>query len=42
MNPQTSYLYEGTDIKVIITTEGMQYTEDGSESWKVLDTQEIN
>lgn len=42
MNPQTSYLYEGSDISVIITTEGMQYTEDGSESWKVLDTQEIN
>ena len=42
MNPQTSYLYEGTDISVVITTEGMQYTEDGSESWEVLDTQEIN
>lgn len=41
LSPKTSYLYQGKNVSVKVTTEAMQYTEAGSENWKVVDTQEI-
>ena len=41
LSPKTSYLYQGNKIHVKVITEAMQYTEDGSENWKIADIQEI-
>ena len=41
LSPDTSYLYQGRKLSVFLTTEGMQYTEDGSGTWTVEDTQQI-
>ncbi|MBR2241570.1 MAG: hypothetical protein IJ890_09415 [Clostridia bacterium] len=41
LSPQTSYLFQGKQLSIKVTTEAMQYTEDGSENWTVVDVQEI-
>lgn len=41
LSPETSYIYQGMKVYVKLTTEAMQYTEDGSAEWKVVDTQEL-
>lgn len=41
LSPKTSYLYQGKSVSIKVTTEAMQYTEDGSSEWTVVDTQEI-
>ena len=41
LSPETSYIYQGMNVYVKLTTEAMQYTEDGSTEWKVVDTQEL-
>ena len=42
MNPKTSYLYQGMNVSIKVTTEAMQYTEDGNQNWTVIDTVVIN
>ena len=37
VSPRTSYLAQGERIDAQVTTEGMQYTEDGSGNWQVVD-----
>lgn len=41
LSPKTSYLYQGKKVIINITTEALQYTEDGEENWVVVDTQQI-
>lgn len=41
LSPKTSYLYQGKSVSIKVVTEAMQYTEDVSENWTVVDTQEI-
>ena len=41
LNPNTSYLYQNKLIGVDVVTEGMQYTEEGSGTWTVTDSQGI-
>lgn len=41
LSPQTSYLYQGSQVYIRVTTEGMQYTEDGSGTWQIVETAEI-
>ncbi len=41
LSPQTSYLFEGKSITIKVVTEAMQYTEDGSANWQVVDTEEL-
>ena len=41
LSPQTSYLFEGKSISIKVVTEAMQYTEDGSANWQVVDTEEL-
>lgn len=41
LSPQTSYLYQSKKMSVNITTEALQYTEEESENWVVVDTQQI-
>ena len=41
LSPKTSYLYQGKAVALKVVTEAMQYTEDGSAEWKVVDTKEI-
>lgn len=38
VSPKMSYLLQGKRIEIKVTTEAMQYTEDGSENWTVVDT----
>lgn len=40
VSPQTSYLFQGRELSIKVTTEAMQYTEDGSETWTVVSTQQ--
>lgn len=40
-SPKMSYLYQDKKISVKVTTEAMQYTEDGNGTWTVVDTIEI-
>lgn len=42
VNPKMSYLDQGKKATIKITTEAMQYTENGEASWQVVDTQQIN
>lgn len=41
LSPKTNYLYQGKKVSVKVTTEAMQYTEDGSAEWKVVSEQQI-
>ena len=41
LSPKTSYLFQGKSLSIKVTTEAMQYTDEGSENWTVVDTQEI-
>lgn len=41
LSPKTSYLFQGKTVSVKVTTEAMQYTEDGSQNWTVVDTQTL-
>lgn len=41
LSPKTSYLFQNKNVSIKVTTEAMQYTEDGSENWTVIDTKEI-
>jgi len=41
LSPKTSYLLQDKNVSIKVTTEAMQYTEDGSENWSVIDTKEI-
>ena len=41
LSPKTSYLFQGKSVSVTVTTEAMQYTENGSQNWTVVDTQTI-
>lgn len=41
LNPQTSYLYQEEPIGIDVVTEGMQYTEEGSGTWTVTDSDGI-
>lgn len=41
LSPDTSYLYQNKKLSVYIVTEAMQYTENGSEQWEVVDTKKI-
>lgn len=41
LSPQTSYLYQEEPIGVDVVTEGQQYTEEGSGTWTVTDSQGI-
>lgn len=42
ISPKMSYLFQGKNVSVKVTTEAMQYTESGSGNWTVVDTIEIN
>lgn len=42
LSPKTSYLNQGKKIYARVTTEAMQYTEDGSADWKVVDVVELD
>lgn len=42
LSPKISYLYQGLPVTVTVTTEAMQYTEDGKGDWAVIDTKQIN
>lgn len=42
LSPNTSYLYEGKTLTIKVVTEAMQFTEEGKEEWKIVDTQTIN
>ncbi len=42
LSPKTSYLQQGKKISAKVTTEAMQYTEDGSENWQVVDVEYFN
>lgn len=38
VSPKMSYLLQGKKIEIKVTTEAMQFTEDGSENWTVVDS----
>lgn len=40
-SPKASYLFQGKSVSIKVTTEAMQYTEDGSANWTVVETQTI-
>ncbi len=42
LSPKTTYLQQGKKISAKVTTEAMQYTEDGSENWQVVDVEYFN
>lgn len=42
ISPETSYLYQNKSVSVKVVTEAMQYTKDGNQNWKVVDTTTIN
>jgi hypothetical protein len=41
VSPKTSYLFQGKSVSITVTTEAMQYTESGSATWTVVDTQTL-
>ena len=41
LSPQTSYLFQNEPIKIDVVTEGQQYTEEGSGTWTVTDSEGI-
>lgn len=41
LSPKTSYLFQGKSVSITVTTEAMQYTEDGSQNWTVVATQTL-
>ncbi len=42
VDPNLSYLLQGKNVSIKVTTEAMQYTDEGKDSWRVVDTEEIN
>ena len=42
LSPKTSYLEQGKKLSAKVTTEAMQYTEDGKENWQVVDVEYFN
>jgi hypothetical protein len=41
LSPETSYLFQSEPIKIDVVTEGQQYTESGSGTWTVTDSEGI-
>jgi len=41
LSPRTSYLYQNEPVSIEVVTEGMQYTEEGSGTWTVTDSEGI-
>ena len=41
VTPKLSYLFQGKPVSIKVTTEAMQYTEEGEENWTVVDTIEV-
>lgn len=41
LSPDVTYLYQSKKIHINIVTEAMQYVEDGSQEWKVVDVNTI-
>lgn len=42
LSPKTSYLFQGKEVSIKVTTEAVQYTEDGSENWTIVAVDEIS